>query len=131
MMNGDKKLICFLVASIILVAIILLVKIKMTLKYNPVVYNEIYTEYEAIFGNSENDNLQNDINIVNQNNDKISNINYNELATKNVIGQIIIHKIDIKYPIIKETTKEYLEVAPTKYCGPDVNKVRKFGYCWA
>ena len=75
MMNGDKKLICFLVASIILVAIILLVKIKLTLKYNPVVYNEIYTEYEAIFGNRENDNLQNDINIVNENSDKISNIN--------------------------------------------------------
>ena len=38
------------------------------------------------------------------------------------------HKIDIEYPIIKETTTEYLKIAPTKYCGPEVNEIRKFCY---
>ena len=46
----------------------------------------------------------------------------------NVIGKIIIPEIDMKSPIIKETTTEYLKIAPTKYCGPDVNEIRKFSY---
>lgn len=137
-MNGDRKLIYFLVTLIIFLSIILLVKIKTTPKYNPIVYDEIYDEYEEIFGK------ENDVNEIDENN--MQNIEDNNIADGNnthttiertisnveqqgnVIGKIIIPKIDIKYPIIKETTTEYLKIAPTKYCGPDVNEIRKFGY---
>ena len=139
-MSGDKKLIYFLVALIILFSIILLVKIKTTPKYNPIVYNEIYDEYEEIFG-EEDDIQENESNYtqnIQENNSgtEDSNSQTTVVGTKepsiteqgNVIGKIIIPKIDIEYPIIKETTTEYLEIAPTKYCGPEVNEIRKFSY---
>ena len=53
-MSGDKKLIYFLVALIIFLAIILLIKIKITPKYDSELYDDIYSEYENIFG-KEND----------------------------------------------------------------------------
>lgn len=126
-MSGDKKLIYFLVALIIFFSIILLVKIKTTPKYDSKVYDDIYSEYEKIFGE------ENDINEIDENNMKdIENNNSTDLnntyTTSNVIGKIIIPKIDIKYPIIKETTTEYLKIAPTKYCGPEINEIRKFSY---
>ena len=139
-MNGYKKTIYFLVALIIFFAIILLVKIKTTPKYDPTVYNEIYDEYEDIFG--EEDGMQgNELNYtqnIQENNnttkDSTSQTTLVDSTTpsnteqNNVIGKIIIPKIDIEYPIIKETTTEYLKIAPTKYCGPEVNEVRKFSY---
>lgn len=136
-MSRDKKLIYFLVALIIFLAIILLIKIKTTPNYNPELYTDIYNEYEEIFGK------ENDINEINKDNMKKiedNNITYtnNTFAIQedtnsnvkkgNVIGKIIIPKIDMKSPIIKETTTEYLKIAPTKYCGPDVNEIRKFSY---
>ena len=53
--------------------------------------------------------------------------NHNE-KQGNVIGKIIIPEIDMKSPIIKETTTEYLKIAPTKYCGPEVNEIRELSY---
>ena len=119
-MSGDKKLIYFLVALIIFFAIILLVKIKTTPKYDPKIYADIYNEYEDIFGE------ENDVNEINENNIEDNNITdgnntyttigetTSNIEQGNVIGKIIIPKIDIKYPIIKETTTEFLKVAPTK-----------------
>lgn len=141
-MSGDKKLIYFLVALIIFLSIILLIKIKTMPKYDPEVYAEIYDEYEDIFG--KKDDIHKIDESVTQNiseNNVIAELNNTyttvvETATRNiekgnVIGKIVIPKIDIKYPIIKETTTEYLKVAPTKYCGPEVNEIRKFGYSWS
>ena len=139
-MDGDKKLIYFLVALIILFSIILLVRIKMMPKYNPILYNEIYDEYEKTFGENiilKENNRNNEHNVQDQNslkeetNTEIKTIEkekINNTEQGNIIGKIIIPKIDINYPIIKETTTEYLKVAPTKYCGPEVNEIRKFGY---
>ena len=137
-MSGDKKLIYLLVALIIFFSIILLVKIKTTPKYNPIIYNEIYDEYEDIFGKEDNlhkDNenvtqniIQNSVITEENNTDTTVTGTTSNIEQGNVIGKIIIPKIDIKYPIIKETTTEYLKVAPTKYCGPEVNEIRKFGY---
>ena len=136
-MVQDKKIIYLVIALFILLLIILLIKIKTTPKYNPEVYADIYNEYESIFG-EENTVSKNDENII-QNTEYtiITNENNTQTVTEettanveqgNVIGKIIIPKIDIKYPIIKETTTEYLKIAPTKYCGPDVNEIRKFSY---
>lgn len=135
-MNGDRKLIYFLVILIIFLSIILLVKIKTTPKYNPIVYDEIYDEYEEIFGEENNwsgtQNIQGNNNITEETNNQTIVVGTTTTPSNteqgNVIGKIIIPKIDIKCPIIKETTTEYLKIAPTKYCGPDVNEIRKFGY---
>lgn len=140
-MSGDKKLIYFLVALIIFLSIILLTKIKMTPQYNEKIYEEIYNEYKNIFGQEDNLYNINENTIKNTNEHSIileENSNYtavtstiNNIEQSNVIGKIIIPKIDIKYPIIKETTREYLKIAPTKYCGPEVNEIRKFSYSGA
>lgn len=126
-MSGDKKLIYFLVALIIFLAIILLIRIKITPKYNPKIYDEIYDEYEEVFG--EDDEIQeNERNnsIIEENNNQTTDVATIASNTKqgNVIGKIIIPKLEIKYPIIKETTTEYLKIAPTKYYGPEVNEIR-------
>ena len=131
-MSGDKKLIYFLVALIIFLSIILLIKIKTAPKYNREIYEQVYNEYEDIFGNNENDNIQESnnaqrsLNIITYNN-QITEIDYTEQNNNiqgNIIGKIIIPKINLRYPIIKETTEEYLKIAPTKYCGPEVNEIR-------
>ena len=134
-MSGYKKLICFLVALIIFLSIILLIKIKTMPKYDPKVYADIYNEYENIFGKEDNwhkvnENITYNNVIIEENKDYTTVVETptNNIEKGNVIGEIIIPKIDIKYPIIKETTPEYLKVAPTKYCGPEVNEIRKFGY---
>ena len=131
-MSRDKKIIYYLVALVILLSIILLIKIKTTPKYNSKVYADIYNEYEEIFG------IEDDVNKINEiitQNKKENNTYTTSLGTANnnvengnVIGKIIIPKIDVRYPIIKETTTEYLKIAPTKYCGPNVNEIRKFSY---
>lgn len=136
-MSGDKKLIYSLVALIIIFAIILLIKIKTTPQYDPKIYSDIYTEYDNIF--SQEDEFQeidesNKKNTIDNNDIKNeSNFYTTVIGTRNtgnskVIGKIIIPKIEIRYPIIKETTTEYLKVAPTKYCGPEVNEIRKFSH---
>lgn len=141
-MDGDKKLIYFLIALIIFLALILLIKIKTVPKYNPKVYADIYDEYEDIFGEEDDEHKVDESvtqNIIENNVITEEDNTYTTVATTtpsnikqgNVIGKIIIPKIDIKYPIIKETTTEYLKVAPTKYCGPEVNEIRKFGYSGA
>lgn len=137
-MSKDKKLIYFLVALNIFLAIILLVKIKTTPKYESKVYNEIYDEYVDIFGEENNwsdtQNMQGNNSIIEETNNQttvVGTTTLNNTEQGNVIGKIIIPKIDIKYPIIKETTTEYLKVAPTKYCGPEVNEIRKFGHSGA
>ena len=129
-MSRDKKLIYFLVALIIFLAIILLIKIKTTPKYDPKVYADIYNEYEDIFGkeNDVNEINENDIQNIKDNTYTLTEDAKSNIKQGNVIGKIIIPEIDVKCPIIKETTTEYLKIAPTKYCGPEVNEIRKFSY---
>lgn len=136
-MSGDKKLIYSLVALIIIFAIILLIKIKTTPQYDPKIYSEIYTEYDNIFSQEDEfqeideSNKKNTIDnndIKNESNFYTTVIGTRDTGNSKVIGKIIIPKIEIRYPIIKETTTEYLKVAPTKYCGPEVNEIRKFSY---
>ena len=130
-MREDKKLIYFLVALIIFLSIILLIKIKKEPKYDPKVYEYIYNEYEDIFGKEDDKNKTDGNNVITEENNTqttfVGTIQSN-MKQGNVIGKIIIPKIEIRYPIIKETTTEYLKVAPTKYCGPEVNEIRKFSY---
>jgi len=141
-MSRYMRIIYVLVALNILFSTILLVKIKTTPKYDPKIYKEIYDEYEDIFGKNDdsnikniqknyNSNIQEDYNVTDDNNSQTEGVGYISTSnTKqgNVIGKMIIPHIDVKCPIIKETTKQNLEIAPTKYCGPEVNEIRKFSY---
>ena len=129
-MSGDRKLICFIAICIIFLAIVLLIKIKSNPGYDYELYNEIYSEYENIFGKDKNQ-ITNEIFTRDTNENKgltsTEEKNYidTDTTTNNrVIGKIMIPKIDVEYPIIKETTSEYLKIAPTKYCGPGINEVR-------
>ena len=133
-MSRYMRTVYVLVALIILFSTILLVKIKTTPKYDPKIYKEIYDEYEYIFGKndySDIKNIQENNNITDNNNSETKGVGYigtSDTKQGNVIGKMIIPHIDVKCPIIKETTKENLEIAPTKYCGPEVNEIRKFSY---
>ena len=142
-MSEYKKWIYILVALIIFLATILLVKIRTMPQYDPKIYADVYDEYERIFEEDEDiHKIEESItqNIAGNNNTTEANNNYestvgtivsNTSNNGNVIGKIIIPKIEIRYPIIKETTEEYLKVALTKYCGPEVNEKRKLSNCRA
>lgn len=123
MSRDERKLMYLLLIIIIIASICLIYKINTNPKYNQQLYNQIYSEYENMISQIENNTqYENENNI---------NINlYNETqAYKNnlensfkVIGKINIPKINIEYPVIRETTEEYLKIAPTKLCGPDINE---------
>ena len=133
-MSRYMRTVYVLVALIILFSTILLVKIKTTPKYDPKIYKEIYDEYEDIFGKNDDSNIKNiqeNYNVTYDNNSQTEGGGYivtSNTKQGNVIGKMIIPHIDVKCPIIKETTKQNLEIAPTKYCGPEVNEIRKFSY---
>lgn len=44
----------------------------------------------------------------------------------NIIGIIEISKIDLRYPVLSETTDEFLNIAPCKFYGPDINSYGNF-----
>ncbi len=113
-MSRDKKLIYFLVSLIVFLSVVLLIKIKSTPKYNPKIFADIYEEYNDIFGNNS------DIQTSDRNNTYTTKSNTKK---GNVIGKMVIPEIEIECPIIKETTEEYLKIAPTKYFGPEVNEI--------
>lgn len=104
---------------IISCSIFLIFKINSDKKeYDEELYAEIYEEYEELskieYSNSaEYTKVENDISI------------YKKNATGKaykVIASISIPKISVYYPIIEETTEEYLKIAPTKLWGPNPNE---------
>lgn len=119
MSKGDKKFIFVLLIFIIICAIILVFKIQTTPKYDKKLYEQVYAEYENISSSNiesaeQNENIK-DNNIYMKTNSRGQQYR--------VAGGIIIPKIKLNYPIIYETTDEYLKIAPTKLYGPNVNEV--------
>ena len=43
-----------------------------------------------------------------------------------IIGIIEIPKLNIRYPILSETTDEFLKIAPCKFYGPEINEFGNF-----
>lgn len=117
---GESKFICILLVGIIIFSGILVYKIKSEPKYDQQLYNEIYSEYEKILVQKEN--KENYV-AKNVNNNTIYMVENSQGQKYRVAGEISIPKINIKYPIIYETTEEYLKIAPTKLFGPDINEV--------
>ena len=125
------KFVCALVAILIVLIVLLIISIMMGPKYDQELLDELNKNYELIksdtsymgnniVGSSLLDNtISNEINKRNPTHMtvKISSHTYK------VIGKIKIDKLGIEYPIISETTDEYLKLAPTKVCGPVINSV--------
>ena len=121
--RGEKKLICLLLIGIIIGSSILLIKIKSEPEYDEILYEEIYSEYEEILAR-ENKSYpdEDEKNVVNMDNTVYMNVNSKGQKYR-VAGQINIPKIGVNYPIVYETSEEYLKIAPTKLSGPDINEL--------
>lgn len=122
MSRGEKRFICVLLIGIIVFASLLIYKINSTPKYDEELYKQIYSEYEQIVLASENKETN-----ISDNNEKAEDTIYIFVNSKGqeirVLGGIRIPKININYPIVYETTEEYLKIAPTKLFGPNINEI--------
>ena len=114
----NKIAIYALFIIIISCSIFLIFKINSNKKdYDEELYAEIYEEFEELnkidFSSiPDNKMINKDISI------------YKKSATGSeyrVIASISIPKISVFYPIIAETTEEYMKIAPTKLWGPNPN----------
>lgn len=114
MSKGETKFVVILLIGIIVFSCILIYKIKSEPKYDQELYDEIYSEYEERLVSIEEEKTKEDT---------IYMLANSQGHKFRVIGEISIPKIKIKYPIVYETSEEYLKIAPTKLSGPDINKV--------
>lgn len=126
MSKTDRKIIIILLLIIITFSCILIYKIKSEPKYNKDLYKEIYTEYEQLFekGQEKVENY-NKTNYIEKDNKIYMRVDSHGKKYR-VLGEITIPKIGIQYPIINETSDEYLKIAPAKLFGPDINDVGNF-----
>lgn len=123
-----KKFVCFLLLTIIILSGILITKINKTYAYDEEIYNEVYTEYEEIVNdkpiNTKN-SFKNDTNSSTANK-PIHTFKNSTGTTYRTIAVIDIPKIKLSYPIINDYSEENLNIAPTKFVGPDPNEVGNF-----
>lgn len=118
--RGETKFIAILLIGIIVFSGILIYKIKSEPKYDQQLYNEIYSEYETILVSIKDKETNTKKNTKDNTIYMIANSQGQKFR---VAGEIFIPKININYPIVYETTEEYLKIAPTKLFGPDINEV--------
>ena len=127
----QDKMMCILLISVIIFVILAIIRIKSGPKYNQELIDEINYSYDSMVKNNENIDIYETENIIvvdNKKDDKDKkNPTHMSITIDNkiykIIGKIVIEKINIEYPIISETTDEYLKLAPTKICGPVINTV--------
>ena len=132
MNKGERKFVITLLSTIMFCSVILIFKINSTKDYDQQLYEEIEQEYISIF---ENNNVTNKVitsaktNTTNRNN-YTSNSDYIPTPTidKNskVIASIMIPKLQKTYPVLSETTEEYLKIAPCKLAGGEPNEQGNF-----
>lgn len=120
MSRGESKFIGILLMGIVIFSCILIYKIKSKPKYNQQLYNEIYSEYKEILVSIEDKKTNTEEKVKDNTIYMIANSQGQKFR---VTGEIFIPKISINYPILYETTEEYLKIAPTKLFGPDINEV--------
>ena len=119
----ERNFVFFLLLIILIFSCFLVYKIKSEPKYDEKLYNEIYAEYEELFETNQEE-IKEDNNLNNNKKDNTIYLRVDEQGNKyRVAGKITIPKISIQYPIIYETSEDYLKIAPTKLFGPDVNEV--------
>lgn len=117
----EKRFILLLLVIILILSGILIFKITTTPKYNQKLYDQIYSEYEEI--KTKADNASDTIINSNSTTNSIHMISNTSGQKYQVAGEITIPKLKINYPIVYETSDEYLKIAPAKLYGPEVNSV--------
>lgn len=120
MSKGESKFICISLVMIIILSCILIYKIKSEPKYDQQLYNEIYSEYEETLSTIRNKETNEEEKVKDNSIYMVENLQGKKYR---VAGEISIPKISVNYPIVYETTEEYLKIAPTKLYGPDINEV--------
>ena len=124
---GFRNHIFILLILIIVIDSILIIKIKAKPNYDEDLYNEVYSQYGQMLAT-----INKDLEMYSKNNPEDLEKNSQHIVVNTngdyyiIAGEISIPKIGINYPIINETTDEYLKIAPTKYAGPGINEVGNF-----
>lgn len=122
-----NKFICFLLLIIIIGSSVLIYKINQTTAYDPEIYNQVYSEFEEI--TKTNTTTKIDISSVSSSIPKETiYISKNESSTNRykTSGVITISKINVSYPVINDYSEENLNIAPTKFAGPEPNTIGNF-----
>jgi len=112
--NQITKYKIYVVITISMLCIVLaaIYRIENEKRYDNNLYNHINEEYKAY----EENHVLEDVN-------KINNYFSNYNKDKYIIGKIQIEKINLEYPILRETTDELMKIAPTYYEGPNINGI--------
>ena len=109
----DKILICVILIIIIISAGYLVYKIKSKPKYDQELFDQIYAEYNDMLETIQKQ----------ENNEDTIYMNESTYGVCRVAGEINIPKIRVHYPIVYETSDEYLKIAPAKFFGPNINQI--------
>ncbi len=116
----NKKFMYFLFIVILLDTIIISSILNYRANNHKKLYSEIYNEYSKILDNSKIN--PEDINV---SSDYLKNIS-DQNTKSNIVAIINIPSLNITYPVLSETTKKLLEIAPTKMWGPKPNTIGNF-----
>lgn len=122
----QKKTIYFLLITIIIFSAGLAYKINKSTSYNPDVYAQVYEEYNKI--TNLNTMSESTLDSVSSATPK-KTIYISKTATGSTyrtIAAIKIPKIDVSYPVINDYSEENLNIAPTKFVGPEPNTIGNF-----
>lgn len=127
MSDNEKKLIYILLVIIVVFSGILIIKINIAPKYDPELYDEIYSEYDDILKVAENATEDSNDSTGTERNITYIHTGLNSSGTQyKVAGEIMIPKLKIVYPVVNDTTDENLKIAPTKFAGPNMNEIGNF-----
>lgn len=121
-----NKIMCILLLIIIIGSNVLIYKINKSLAYDSKVYEQVYDEYEKITSiSTDKENNSSSVSLLNN-----KNVTYiSKTATGNTyrtIAVINISKIKVNYPVINDYSETNLNIAPTKYVGPEPNTIGNF-----
>lgn len=105
MNKGERKLVFSLLILIIIFSCFLVYKIKSEPKYDEKLYDEIYEEYGQMFEDKKEE-VGYDNNLDEKKKDNNIYLKVDSYGNRfRVAGKINIHKINVQYPIIYETTE--------------------------
>lgn len=116
-----KKLIIYIILLFIITCSLSLLYILEydAKQYDVSLHDEIYEEFEKIENLEETEISSSESNPIIYRTNSRGNV-------YRVIGTISIPKLNIHYPVINETTYEYLKISPTKLAGNNPNEPGNF-----
>ena len=130
--KSETYIVYILLLTIIVCAIILIIKERQSPDYDEKEYARVYEEYNEIVKDIQIIDGENEINetIDDKNNIDETIENKYTITNKNQIRRVAavleIEKIDVFYPVIQETSDENLKISPTKLYGPEANEIGNF-----